>query len=596
MTSPPPQSSSRCGMGQFALALIAIVTNSAYTSLPPILPLEIDHHNLDEKCTSIVFLAFTIGSLVAPPLVSRHFEKVGTVQVIAYSLAGMALGFWCLGHVFNVLDGDGGPPSPEGEMEIMDVVIGDSINGATSASQDTLDINDELLPLPNSNDLEPEDDPTKFGLLPPIIPRNPHQTIIVIFLTIIQLFLGAFYATITTGYYSLVTLIFAGPNSAESAMSSVEAAVGIGYVVGPIFGSMLYEKMGYRYCYGTISLCMLFMAGITLKILAPYLQGGSEESAGYSIAAQQSGEEGGGDLELSEMDNNNNNTDNSNELDNDHHGHDVRETAVDTLSQHQPTSALSLLKFPKLLIGAMTLTWIDVTWSFLEPLLSKHLDHTFDVSMSEIGVIFSITSIVYVPAVYLVQFLPSSGQGRHRTISAAVMLSPIGVLCVGSNSLTILILGVVLLGIFPTPVFVMLLPWMQEKALDLYPDPNVSRLVNDLTATIYNTALTMGQITGYILGPLLASRGFSQTTKLVALLTFSQGVMFFVGAGGSEPAGESEEVSRYLTVEDDDERKSTEMTTTARTPSRRRRSDEYVDEGENVNPNSKVSSTPPKEK
>jgi len=593
MASPPPQSSSRCGMGQFALALIAIVTNSAYTSLPPILPLEIDHHNLDEKCTSIVFLAFTIGSLVAPPLVSRHFEKFGTVQVIAYSLAGMALGFWCLGHVFSVLDGDEVTP-PEEEMEIMDV-ISDSINGATSASQDTLDINDELLPLPNSNDLEPEDDPTKFGLLPPIIPHNPHQTIIVIFLTIIQLFLGAFYATITTGYYSLVTLIFAG--SAESAMSSVEAAVGVGYVVGPIFGSMLYERMGYRYCYGTISLCMLFMAGITLKILAPYLQGGSEESAGYSIAAQQSGEEGGGgDLELSEMDNNNN-TDNSNELDNDHHGHDVRETAaVDTLSQHQPASALSLLKFPKLLIGAMTLTWIDVTWSFLEPLLSKHLDHTFDVSMSEIGVIFSITSIVYVPAVYLVQFLPSSGQGRHRTISAAVMLSPIGVLCVGSNSLTILILGVVLLGIFPTPVFVMLLPWMQEKALDLYPDPNVSRLVNDLTATIYNTALTMGQITGYILGPLLASRGFSQTTKLVALLTFSQGVIFFVGAGGSEPAGEREEVSRYLTVEDDDERKSTEMTTTARTPNRRRRSDEYVDEGENVNPNSKVSSTPPKEK
>lgn len=570
-------------MGQFALALIAIVTNSAYTSLPPILPLEIDHHNLNEKCTSIVFLAFTIGSLLAPPLVSRHFERFGTVQVIAYSLAGMALGFWCLGHVFTLLDGGGGVRE---DTEMMDV--SDSINGATSASQDTMDITDEMLPVPNSNDLQPEDDPTKFGLLP-FSPPNPHQTSIVIFLTIIQLSLGAFYATITTGYYSLVTLIFAG--SAESAMSSVEAAVGIGYVVGPIFGSMLYEKMGYRYCYGTISICMLFMAGITLKILAPYLQSDSESAAGYSRAAQQSEEEeedeGGGDLELSEMDNTNN-TDNSNVVDDDHHGHDIRETTDDTMSS-QPISALSLLKFPKLLIGAMTLTWIDVTWSFLEPLLSKHLDHTFDVSMSEIGVIFSITSIVYVPAVYLVQFLPSSGQGRHRTISAAVMLSPIGVLCVGSNSLTILILGVVLLGIFPTPVFVMLLPWMQEKALDLYPDPNASRLVNDLTATIYNTALTMGQITGYILGPLLASRGFSQTTKLVALLTFSQGVMFFVGAGGSEPGGE------YLTVEGDDELKSTEMTT-ARTPNRRRRSDEYVDEGENVNPNAKVSSTPPKEK
>jgi hypothetical protein len=89
-------------MGKLALALIAIVTNSSYTSIPPILPLEIDRQHINEEYVSIVFLAFTIGSLIAPPLVSRHFESRGTANVIAYSLAGMSVGFWCLGQVFRI--------------------------------------------------------------------------------------------------------------------------------------------------------------------------------------------------------------------------------------------------------------------------------------------------------------------------------------------------------------------------------------------------------------------------------------------------------------------------------------------------------------
>ena len=102
MAPPPP----RCDMGKLALALIAIVTNSSYTSIPPILPLEIDRQHIPEGYISLIFLAFTAGSLIAPPLVSRHFESMGTARVIAYSLGGMSLGFWCLGHVFQLSGND----------------------------------------------------------------------------------------------------------------------------------------------------------------------------------------------------------------------------------------------------------------------------------------------------------------------------------------------------------------------------------------------------------------------------------------------------------------------------------------------------------
>jgi len=308
----------------------------------------------------------------------------------------------------------------------------------------------------------PNDDDEEIGVY------ADNQMIIVGLLTVIQFFLGAFYAVITTGYYSLATLIF---TEKESAMSSVETDV---------------EEQGL------------------------------ELSEMESIMGRQST-----------------------------NGHARERTATPQVS------AISLLKFPKILLGALTLCWVDVTWSFMEPLLSKQLDHNFDVSMSEIGMIFSISSIVYVPMVYLVQFLPSQGKGRHRTISIAVMLTPLAVLLVGSNSLAVLIMGVTLNGILPTPVWVHLLPWMQEEALKLFPDPNTSRRVNDLTATIYNSFLTLGQVVGYITGPLLASRGFARTTQMVALLTFIQSILFFFGAGGFLPE-DTREHSRKFSADAED--------------------------------------------
>ena len=60
------------------------------------------------------------------------------------------------------------------------------------------------------------------------------HAIVVALLTAIQFFLGAFYTVIMTGYYSLARLIF---TKKESAMSSVKAAVGIGFIIRPIFSS-----------------------------------------------------------------------------------------------------------------------------------------------------------------------------------------------------------------------------------------------------------------------------------------------------------------------------------------------------------------------
>ena len=111
------------------------------------------------------------------------------------------------------------------------------------------------------------------------------------------------------------------------------------------------------------------------------------------------------------------------------------------------------------------------------------------------------------------------------------MLTPVSVLLMGSNSFSVLIWGAVLIGILQAPVWVHLLPWMQEESLKLFPDPDHKQRVNDLTASMYNSFMTLGQAVGYSIGPLMASQGFSQTTRMVALLIFFQSALFYFGTG-----------------------------------------------------------------
>lgn len=83
----------------------------------------------------------------------------------------------------------------------------------------------------------------------------------------------------------------------------------------------------------------------------------------------------------------------------------IQDTREDSL-QHYPTT-LSLLKFRTILIGASSILWINVSWTAIEPLLpAKRLDSLHGVGKKGIGVIFSLSSIIYVPSVFLVQYLP----------------------------------------------------------------------------------------------------------------------------------------------------------------------------------------------
>ncbi|KAL7542390.1 hypothetical protein ACHAXR_012031 [Thalassiosira sp. AJA248-18] len=469
--SPP-----RCDRLRLSLALIAIVSNASYTTIAPILPLEIDKYDISERGIALIFLAFSVGSSVAPPLVARHLESMGTFTVMSYSMVGMSLLFLCLGYIFDIaalLLSSNDHPAEES-------------TGATSSN---------------------------------------HNILVAGLLILLQFFMGAFFSTITTGYYSLATFAFV---EKESAMSYIEAGVGAGYILGPVLGSsVLYDEMGYKFSYSVISMCMMVMAFLTWKFFS--IHKGSKtpvDEVSSDLEAPTSGF-----------------VKNYNSFDNDFlAAGSVRDRTIGQLEAmnidgHEkiaPT-AISLLKFPKILFAATTIMWINVSWTFIEPLLAKRLNNHFHVGKKQIGLIFSLSNIIYVPTVFLVQYLPRHRRWRHWTISISTMLTPLAVLLIGSNAYSLVILGIILIGLLPTPVWIMLLPFMQDESTMLFPDTDLKRCVNDVTAGIYNSFMTLGQVVGYTIGPLMGSHGFAMTTQLVAVLIFLQSMLFYFCTKGNKP-------------------------------------------------------------
>jgi predicted MFS family arabinose efflux permease len=464
---------SRCDGGHIALSLIAIVAVTSYTTIAPVLPLQIYNRGIISDdgggcVVSMIFLSMTLGSLLSPSFAARYFESRGTANVISHSMAGMALAFWSLGHAFDFV-----VPRPGDDVPSTD----DDVDRAWTAA---------------------------VGML-----------------VVVQFFVGASFSAVATGYYSLTTLI---SDERESATSCVEMACGMGYVLGPMLGSALYDAVGYEDTYSATSLCLVVMSVVTMKCLAPRLR--------CEVVSKLPDDE----LEL-KIDSvalvvadgipNYDSVDGS-EID-----IAVDDTSTSASASKRP-SAMSLLRFPGLLLAALTMCWISVSWSLFEPLLAVRLRDNFHIGTREIGVIFSVSSISYVPAVYLSRYLPRLGIGRHRTISISVVLTAMTVMLMGSDSFPVLMLGVATRGMLQAPVWVHLLPWMQEESARRFPDPHHGRIVNDLTASLYNSSMKLGQVVGYGIGPWMSSHGFARTTQVVALLMCFQSVLFYFGAGGCD--------------------------------------------------------------
>ncbi len=478
-----------------SLCIIAILTNACYTTIAPILPLELSHHYKqhpakdEEDYISVIFLFFSLGSTITPPLVSRYFETScgGTIKIMSIAMIGMALLFSCLGSVFRLHN-----------FWMMQLLLQktDEVDSGTFEKS-----NIELI----------------------------------ILICTIQFCIGGLLSIVTTGYYSSATLI--GTSHPDRVISFLETAIGAGYILGPVIGSWLYDELGYAYMYRVVSIVMALLGLVTFKIFSPLfatkkVDDGDECQEVNAMECATSTNDGGynstlpDDLE-SRLHNKGRSVNHCNER------QPLLPLATDvTLTSStalRPTIA-HLLNHPRILVSALCITWINFAWTFVEPILSLRMSSFFHLGKKEIGVIFSLSNVVYIPAVFLLQnaFVGLKMKRRRFIVLISITFTPLAVLLIGSNSVLFLVFGMLLLGLLPTPVWIILLPSMQEDALAIYPDTRHCRMANDLTAGIYNSFMIFGQVVGYILGPALnVTVGFYYTTWIVSGLILAQAILYY---------------------------------------------------------------------
>ena len=358
--------------------------------------------------------------------------------------------------------------------------------------------------------------------------KNNNKLIVLI--CTIQFCIGGLLSIVTTGYYSSATLV--RTSNSDRVISFLETAVGTGYILGPVIGSWLYDELGYAYVYRVVSVVMAFLGLVTFKVISPLftttkVEYDEEHQIDDDIECANISTDGSilaDDLE-SRLENKSSSVNQSNER------QPLLPMATDVTltppTTFQPT-IVHLLKRPRILVSALCISWINVSWTFVEPILASRLDVFFHLGKKEIGVIFSLSNVVYIPTAFLLQFafVGSNMRRRRFIILFSIAFTPLAVLLIGSNSIQCLISGMLLLGLLPTPVWILLLPSMQEDSFDIYPHHH--RVANDLTAGIYNSFMIFGQVIGYIIGPALnASVGFGNTTWIVGGLIFLQAISYY---------------------------------------------------------------------
>ena len=364
--------------------------------------------------------------------------------------------------------------------------------------------------------------------------KNSNNLLIILICTI-QFCIGGLLSIVTTGYYSSATLI--RTSNPDRVISFLETAIGTGYILGPVVGSWLYDELGYAYVYRVASVVMALLGLVTFKIISPLFttkkvdddNDGCQEMDDMDYATRTDD----GDYNLTLADDLESRPDNK--------GHYVNhcnerqpllplatDVTLTSSTALRPT-IMHLLKHPRILVSALCITWVNVSWTFVEPILSLRMS-SFHLGKKEIGVIFSLSNVVYIPAVLLLQyaFVGSNMRRRRFIVLISIAFTPLAVLLIGSHSVLFLVFGMLLLGLLPTPVWIMLLPSMQEDALAIYPDTRHCRVANDLTAGIYNSFMILGQVVGYVIGPALnAIVGFGKTTWIVGGLILTQAILYY---------------------------------------------------------------------
>ena len=292
----------------------------------------------------------------------------------------------------------------------------------------------------------------------------------------------ACYGSVAYGYLPLLY-----PDSVEKKISYMEILTGVGLMLGPLIGGLLYSLGGYECPF-------YFMAGFFF-LITPVMLGRLPP--------------------------------------------DVKEVKKDKEEVAENVKPISVARFlfnKRMFMAFLIVVIPNSAFGVLQPTFTNHM-HQFTDNTMVISIMFSVGTFAYALSMPMMACLPKRLDRRIWLMIGLILNSLSGFLLGPEpllnfpHNIAFVIIGISLLGVGCAFSMVPSIPEFMDVGSKIYPNEKVA--VGDMSSGLFNSAYSAGALIGPIVGGYLDSNfGFARTESLLGLFIFCY-FLLYLTVGGS---------------------------------------------------------------
>lgn len=286
----------------------------------------------------------------------------------------------------------------------------------------------------------------------------------------------ACYGSVAYGYLPLLY-----PDSVEKKISYMEILTGVGLMLGPLIGGLLYSLGGYECPF-------YFMAGFFF-LITPVMLGRLPR--------------------------------------------DVKEGKKDKLLNEENPKPLSVAKFffnKRMFMTFLIVVIPNSAFGILQPTFTNHM-HQYTDNTMVISIMFSIGTFAYALSMPMMACLPKRLDRRLWLMTGLILNSLSGFLLGPEpllnfpHNIAFVIIGISLLGVGCAFSMVPSIPEFMDIGIKIYPSEKVA--VGDMSSGLFNSAYSAGALIGPIVGGYLDSFfGFPRAETFLGLFIFAYFLLY----------------------------------------------------------------------
>ena len=298
-----------------------------------------------------------------------------------------------------------------------------------------------------------------------VIDFTLNHDIFLVFSIIGRIIQGLGLSAYTSVSYAYLPLLYSD-EALQQKIGYMEASTGIGMLIAPIFGSLLYYSLGYQSPFYVMSGMILVFSPWLIKSLPP-----------------------------------------------------------DTLTlktEKKPLSLRKVLSKRKILLTFGLASIVMGGFSFLEPVFANHLT-TFNMDVIEVGLIFSLGTVSY--TIFMIIFGAYAAKFSRKLLMAiGTLLFVISFVLLGPQSMIglpkeigIVCAGMVVLGLASTMTILPIIPEFISLCEEIYKDDKIG--VGDMSSGMFDSCVLVGGLVGPIgAGYLTSAWGFEDASSIFAII------------------------------------------------------------------------------